>query len=93
VTGQEELKVNLPEGASDLQLFLEFYRLLSEKIRLIRLRISNPFCEPLGIQPADSGNGSVGPEPEIAMPDPVPTDTGQPVSEPRNSQSESGDLH
>lgn len=44
----EELEVNLPEDASDAQLFHQFYRLLSLELRLIRLRRSNPFDEPLG---------------------------------------------
>jgi hypothetical protein len=69
VTGQEEQKVNLPEDASDLQLFLEFYRLLSEEIRLIRLRIQNPFCEPSCTHPQAVGNESLAPQPESATPD------------------------
>jgi hypothetical protein len=73
------------EGASDVHLFLEFYRPLSEELRLIRLRISNPFDELLRTQPSGLGNGdAVEPEPKIAMPDPVAVGTRQPASELHN---------
>ena len=88
---QEELLTL--EGASDPRLFLGFYRLLSEEIRLIRLRISNLFDEPLRTQTSDLENGSaVEPEPEIAMPDPVAVGIRQPVSELHNLRLEVRDL-